>query len=64
MKRWLVLLVLLAPCGGCMMFDVVRYDGPPPGWTSPPTAPNSCGMPPANVNASQTAEPELSQTKR
>ena len=64
MKRWLALWVLFASCSGCMMFEDMMYDGPQPGWTPGQTAPNSCGMPAGNVNAAQTAEPEMLQTKR
>ena len=56
MIRWLALLTLLALCSGCMVFDDLMYGEPPPGWTAPP---GGCSAPPANVNTSQTAEPEL-----
>jgi hypothetical protein len=50
MKRLLAILILVASCQGCMMFDdLAYYDGPPP---QP-----ACGMPVAQIQ--QTAEPPL-----
>lgn len=57
MKRWLALLLLLAPSSGCMMMDDLIFGEPPQGWTQPPA--NSCGVQPASFNAAQTGEPEL-----
>lgn len=49
MKRWLVILILLASCNGCTTFDdFVECQGPPP--TQP-----TCGLRPTFVQ--QTAEP-------
>ena len=59
MKRWLALLLLLTPCGGCMLLDDMRYDAPPSGYTQGQTPSNSCGAATGIVNVSQTVEPEL-----
>ncbi len=51
MIRRLMLLILLASCQGCMMFDdLAYYDRPMP-------PPSSCGV--AAPVIQQTAEPEL-----
>jgi hypothetical protein len=56
MVRWLALVVLLASCSGCALYDEAMYGEPPPGW-----APygGGCGVVPANFNVPQTTEPEL-----
>ena len=51
MKRWLAILILLASCQGCMMFDDLGYYDQP----MPPQS--TCGMPAPFVQ--QTAEPPL-----
>ena len=53
MTRWLTLLILLASCSGCAMFDDMMLDQP--SMQAPP--PSSCGLPPVNV--AQTNEPPL-----
>lgn len=61
MKRWLTLLLLLAPSGGCMLFDDMAYHDAPP-WDMHATAEppsGTCGQPIRNVSWTQTAEPEL-----
>ncbi len=62
MKRWLCLVLLLAPCNGCMLFDDMIHDEPPYARVQAPTG--GCGVPAGNVNAAQTAEPELAQSRR
>jgi len=67
MKRWLMLLILLAPCTGCMMLEEMFGDDTPGyhAYQPPqPTAGSSCGTPIRNVAASQTAEPELLQVRK
>ena len=59
MKRWLALLLWLAPCSGCMLFEDVMYDAPPSGYAHVQTPPNGCAVPTGIVNVSQTVEPEL-----
>jgi hypothetical protein len=51
MTRWFAILILLATCQGCMLFD--EFDGFGP--TTPP--PGTCGMQAPMVQ--QTAEPPL-----
>ncbi|MBI2807398.1 MAG: hypothetical protein HYX68_20645 [Planctomycetes bacterium] len=62
MARWLLLLLLLAPCSGCMMMeDMLGYEEPAP-WVDYASAQQpggTCGQPIRNVSALQTAEPEL-----
>ena len=68
MKRWLILLLLAAPSSGCMMLEDLLFvddaTAQPPAvyqyaTAEPPQA--SCNQNIANVNAFQTAEPELLQ---
>jgi hypothetical protein len=56
MKRWLALLLLLASCNGCMLFDEERYYEEPSYMAVAPS-PNGCAMPAGVVNVSQTIEP-------
>ena len=64
MKRfWMFLILLLGTCSGCAaMEDLVFGPEPYPPVNSAPTG--SCGMPPPNYIASQTAEPELIQVRK
>jgi hypothetical protein len=55
MTRLIALLILLASCNGCMLYDEMYYDAPP--IYTPAQAPNSCGMPAGNINVAQSIEP-------
>jgi len=59
MKRWLAILILLAPCSGCMLFDDMAYYDDRPPWATAQQPTGTCGQAIRNVSASQTAEPEL-----
>jgi hypothetical protein len=55
MKRLFTILILLASCNGCMLFDDMAYYEPPM-----QSQPSSCAVPPI-VQIAQTQEPPLLQ---
>jgi hypothetical protein len=66
MKRWLILLLLLGNCSGCgLMEDLVLGPDPHlPDFSAAAQPSSTCANPAANVNASQTNEPELLQARK
>ena len=59
MKRWLALVLWLAPCSGCMLMDELMYDGPPANYAQVQTPTDRCSVATGIVNTSQTVEPEM-----
>ncbi len=61
MKRLIALLLLCCSSSGCMLFDDMMYhdSSRPHGYMTAEQPVGACGLPMHNVNASQTAEPEL-----
>ena len=65
MIRWLVLVLLVSSCSGCMMLEEMIDESPSVGWSqtqAPPTG--GCNAAPSRVSALQTAEPELMQVRK